>query len=307
MELTHPPQRAIALGFFDGIHRGHGMLMQKALERAQEKQLTPAVFTFDRHPSDLYADTPVALINSAEDRADLIHRLYGIDDVIFSHFDEAMMRMPWEDFIDKMLYEDYHARHLVCGEDFHFGYRGEGNPERLRARCAELGIACDVIPLMEINGIKVGSTYIRTLLLKGDMEQAAKFLGHPHCLSHTVEHGKRLGSSIGIPTVNLTIPPHVLTPAHGVYATRVQIGRRSYPGVTNIGVRPTVEDSNRVTVETFILDFNGDLYGETIRVDFYQRLRTEKRFPSLEALKQQIERDMNSTRSYFSTHHTYTP
>ena len=302
MELTKKPQRVIALGFFDGIHRGHGMLMQKALERAQELHLTPAVFTFDRHPSDLYADTPVALINSAEDRADLIHRLYGLDDVIFSHFDDQMMRMPWEDFITKMLYQDYGARHLVCGEDFHFGYRGEGDPEKLRAKCAELGIQCDIIPLMEIDGIKVGSTHIRTLLLDGNMERAQEFLGHPHCLSHTVEHGKKLGSSIGIPTVNLTIPPHVLTPAHGVYATRVQIGAESYMGATNIGVRPTVDDSNRVTVETFILDFSGNLYGQTLRVDFYKRLREEMRFSSLEELKAQIQRDMNSTRSYFGLH-----
>ena len=300
MELTKNRQRVIALGFFDGIHRGHGMLMQKALQRARELDLTPAVFTFDRHPSDLYADTPVSLINSAEDRADLIHRLYGIDDVIFSHFDEAMMRMPWDEFITKMLYEEYGARHLVCGEDFHFGYRGEGNPQKLCAKCAELGIQCDVIPLMEIDGIKVGSTYIRTLLLAGNMERAMEFLGHPHCLSHTVEHGKKLGSSIGIPTINLTIPPHVITPAHGVYATRVQIGDNSYMGATNIGVRPTVDNSTHVTVETFILDFSGDLYGQTLRVDFYQRLREEKRFSSLSALQAQIEQDMLSTRSYFS-------
>lgn len=294
--------RVIALGFFDGIHRGHGMLMQKALDRAKELQLSPAVFTFDRHPSDLYADTPVELINSTADRADLIHRLYGIDDVIFSHFDEAMMRMPWENFITDMLYRDYGARHLVCGEDFHFGYRGEGNPEKLRSKCAELGIQCDIIPLMEIDHIKVGSTYIRTLLLEGDMERATEFLGHPHCLSHTVEHGKKLGSSIGIPTINLTIPPRVLTPAHGVYATRVQIGNNSYIGVTNIGVRPTVDDSQHVTVETFILDYTGDLYGEAIRVDFYKRLREERKFASLSDLKAQIDHDITSTRSYFEYH-----
>ena len=298
--MTTPPYRSIALGFFDGIHRGHGMLMQRAKERANELHLSPAVFTFDRHPSDLYADTPVQLINSAQDRADLIHRLYGIEDVIFSHFDEAMMRMPWEDFIRKMLYQEYGARHLVCGEDFHFGYRGEGDPIRLQALCEDLGIRCDVIPLMEIDGIKVGSTYIRTLLAAGDMERAAEFLGHPHCLSHTVEHGRRIGSSIGIPTVNLTVPPHVLTPAHGVYATQVQVGTSRYPGVTNIGVRPTVDDSQRVTVETFLLDFQGDLYDKTLRVDFYRHLRSERKFASLEELKEQIHKDEASVRYYFA-------
>ncbi|MCB7512901.1 MAG: bifunctional riboflavin kinase/FAD synthetase [Clostridiales bacterium] len=302
MEQTHSAHRAIALGFFDGIHRGHGQLMERAILRAREYNLRPAVFTFDRHPSDLYADTPVQLINSAQDRADLIHRLYGIREVIFSHFDEAMMRMPWEDFLTKMLYEQYGARYLVCGEDFHFGYRGEGNPSKLAATCKMLSIGCDIIPLMEIDGTKVGSTYIRSLLAEGDMERATKFLGHPHCLSHTVEHGKRLGSSIGIPTVNLTVPPHVLTPAHGVYATRVQIGKASYMGVTNVGIRPTVDHSTHVTVETFILDFNGDLYGQTLRVDFYKRLRDERKFASLDELKIQIQRDMDSTRSFFQKH-----
>lgn len=302
MDLITPHPRALALGFFDGIHRGHGMLLNKTIERAREMNLFPAVFTFDRHPSDLYAKSPVELINSAADRADLIARLYHINDVIFSHFDEAMMRMPWEDFIEKMLYEEYGARHLVCGEDFHFGYRGEGNPEKLQKKCAELGIGCDVLPLMELEHMKVGSTCIRTMLLEGDMERAATFLGHPHCLSHTVEHGKKLGSSIGIPTVNLTVPPHVLTPAHGVYATRVQIGTESFPGVTNIGTRPTVDDSSRITVETFILDFSGDLYGQTIRVDFYRRLRGVQKFPSLDALKAQIQQDTAATRAYFAIH-----
>lgn len=277
------------------------MLMKTATDRARELGLSPAAFTFDRHPSDLYGDTPVQLINSAEDRAGLIRRLYAIDDVIFSHFDKAMMRMPWEEFITKMLYEDCGARHLVCGEDFHFGYRGEGTPEKLKETCAQLGIGCDIIPLLEIDGVKVGSTYIRTLLLDGDMERAAEFLGHPHCLSHTVEHGKHIGTSIGIPTINLTIPPHVLTPAHGVYATRVKLSDGSgYPGVTNIGVRPTVDASERVTVETFILDFSGDLYDQRLRVDFYKRLREERKFGSLTALKQQIDRDMDAARSYFA-------
>ena len=302
MEQNTQQHRSLALGFFDGIHLGHGMLLNKAVERAHELDLTPAVFTFDRHPSDLYADTPVLLINSAEDRADLIHRLYGIDDVIFSHFDEAMMRMPWEEFVENMVYDSCGARHLVCGEDFHFGYRGEGNPQKLLKKCSELGIACDIIPLMEIEHIKVGSTYIRKLLSEGNMERATEFLGHPHCLSHTVEHGKKLGSSIGIPTINLTVPPHVLTPAFGVYATQVQIDEKIFMGVTNVGTRPTVDDSTHVTVETFILDFSGDLYGQNLRVDFYKRLREERKFASLDELKAQIQRDMDSTRTYFALH-----
>lgn len=289
--------RSIALGFFDGIHRGHGMLMEKALERAEEKKLTPAVFTFDRHPSELYSSTPPQLINSKEDRAGLIHRLYGIEDVIFSHFDEAMMRMPWRDFIRRMLYEDYTARHLVCGEDFRFGYRGEGDPDRLREECENLGIGCDVIPLLELEGMKVSSTCIRGFLQNGDMERAALCLGHPHCLTRRVEHGRRIGRTMGYPTVNLTIPDHVLTPAHGVYATRVYLGTAVYSAVTNIGVRPTVDDSGTVTIETFLLGYHGELYGETLRVEFLKRLREERKFENVDSLREQIGKDIEAAKA----------
>ena len=142
--------------------------------------------------------------------------------------------------------------------------------------------------------------YIRTLVEAGDVERAAEFLGHRHCLSRTVEHGQRIGRTIGIPTVNLTMPPRVLVPAHGVYITRVYLpDGRSFAGVTNVGTRPTVSDSDAVSVETFLLDFDGDLYGQTIRLDFCRRLRGEQKFDSLEALRQGIQRNIAQTRAYF--------
>ena len=291
----------IALGFFDGVHRGHGELLKKAVARANELQAVPAVFTFDRPPKEVVTGKPVFLINSAEERKDIIRRIYGIEQVILAPFDNAMMTMGWEDFITELLVKQYGAVHLVAGHDYHFGHRNQGTPELLVSKCAQLGIGCDIIPKVELDGITVSSTYIRTLVESGDLERAAEFLGHRHCLSQTVEHGHRIGRTIGIPTINFTVPPHVLVPGRGVYVTRVYLpDGRSFPGVTNVGTRPTVTDSDAVFVETFLLDFDGDLYGERIRLEFCRYLRSEQKFASLEKLQQQIHRDISQVRVYFS-------
>ena len=207
----------IALGFFDGVHRGHGALLQKTVERARELGAVPAVFTFDRPPKEVVTGKPVYLINSPEDRRGLIERIYGIRDVILAPFDQAMMTMRWEDYI-RMLIRDYGAVHFVAGHDHHFGHKNEGNPELLQAKCRELGLGCDIIPKVEIEGITVSSTYIRSLLREGDMLRAEYFMGHPHFLTDVVRHGHRLGHHLGAPTVNMQFAPGVLVPLHGVYA-----------------------------------------------------------------------------------------
>ena len=291
----------IALGFFDGVHRGHGALLRKAAERAGELNAAPAVFTFDRSPKEFVTGKPVLLINSNDDRRDIIRRVYGIQRVIFAPFDREMMTMPWQDFITELLVKQYGAVHLVAGHDYRFGHKNEGTVERLREKCRELGLGCDIIPKVELEGITVSSTYIRTLLEQGDVERAALFLGHPHCLSQTVRHGQRLGRTIGIPTVNLAVPAHVLTPERGVYITRAFLpDGRSCPGVTNVGTRPTVTEGDTVSVETYLLGFDGDLYGQSVRLDFYKRLRGEVKFPSLEALRQEILRNVAETEAYFA-------
>ena len=296
-------KRVIALGFFDGVHRGHGALLSRVAQVAQEMGATPAAVTFDTHPENLILGSPMPLISSPLDRAELMRRYYGIQEVIIAHFDDRMMHMPWRDFVTEFLIRENGAIHLVAGHDFHFGYKGEGNPERLKAICAELGIGCDIIPKVELDGITISSTYIRTLLAQGEMERANYFLGHPHTLTDTVAHGKKLGTTLGFPTVNLRFAPGVLVPARGVYATRVCFENgNSRPAVTNIGVRPTVDDHGAVNVEGFILDFDGDLYGQTIRMEFYHYLRGERKFPSLEALRDEVMRNAGQTRAYFAAH-----
>lgn len=289
----------IALGFFDGVHRGHGALLQKTAERARELGAVPAAFTFDRPPKEVVTGQPVYLINSDRDRQGLMERLYGIQQVVFAPFDRTMMTMPWEEYI-QMLIHDYGAVHFVAGHDHRFGHKNSGNVLLLQAKCAELGLGCDIIPQVTLDGITVSSTYIRTLVEGGDIERAADFLGHRHCLSQTVQHGQRLGRTIGIPTVNLAVPEHVLAPAHGVYVTEVFLpdGRR-FPGVTNVGTRPTVSDSGAVSVETFLLGFDGDLYGQEIRLEFCRRLRGERKFDSLEALREEIQHNIREAEAYF--------
>ena len=294
-------KRVIALGFFDGVHLGHGALLRRVGELAMQYRAVPAAVTFDTHPENLILKTPaVPLLSSPLDRAELMRRYYGIQDVIVAHFDERMMHMPWREFVTDYLVAEHGAVHVVAGHDFHFGYKGEGNPERLTQLCRQLGVGCDIVPKVERDHITVSSTYIRTLVAQGEMERANDFLGHPYTLTDTVVHGKKLGTTLGFPTVNLRFQPGVLIPAYGVYATRVWFeSGESRLAVTNVGIRPTVDDGDRVTVEGFILDFTGNLYGQTVRMEFYQHLRGERKFDSLAALKEEVMRNADQTRSYF--------
>ena len=296
-------KRVIALGFFDGVHMGHAALLRRTVEEAARRGCTPAVFTFDRPPKEVVTGVPCPLINSPEDRRELVSRLYGIREVIMAPFDREMMTTGWEDFITEILVGRYHAVHLVAGHDHRFGHKNQGTPELLQAKCRELGLGCDIIPKVEIGNITVSSTYIRRLIELGQMERAARFLGHPHTLTGAVRHGRGVGSSRLFPTANLVIPPHVLVPSHGVYVTRVYLpDGTNYAAVTNVGTRPTLDNGTDITVEACILDFNGDLYGQTLRLEFYRYLRHEMRFDSLDALRARIAADEETTRRYFEEH-----
>ena len=293
--------RVIALGFFDGVHLGHGALLRRTAEEASRRGCVPAVFTFDRPPKEVVTGVPCPLINSPEDRRDLVRRLYGIQDVLMVPFDNEMMTTSWEDFVTEILVRRYHAVHLVAGHDHHFGHKNQGTPELLAGKCRELGLGCDIIPKVEVGGITVSSTYIRRLLELGQVRRANRFLGHPHTLTGTVRHGRGIGSSQLFPTANLAVPPHVLVPSHGVYAALATLedGAR-YAAVTNVGVRPTVHNGPDVTVEACLLDFQGDLYGRRLRLEFFDHLRQEIRFDSLDALRAQIQSDAEATRAYFA-------
>ena len=296
-------KRVIALGFFDGVHNGHAALMRRTYQVAKEIGAVPSAFTFDPHPQNVIFGKPTPLLTSPEDRADLMRKCYGIEDVIVEPFTVERMKQPWRDFVEQTLVKELGAVHLVCGHDYHFGYKGEGNPNRLRELCGELGIGCDVIEKVEQEGITVSSTYIRTLVAQGEIERANEFLGHPYSPSDHVSHGKKLGTTLGFPTVNLKLKEHVMPPAKGVYATKVILENGDVlPAVTNVGTRPTVDDGDQLTIEGFILDFHGDLYGQKIQMEFYKYLREERKFPSFDALKAEIAHNVDQTREYFASH-----
>lgn len=292
-------RRVIAIGFFDGVHIGHASLLNMAKKRAKELGCAPAVLTFDIHPSKLVEKKHVPLINSAGGRVDIIERLFGIDEVLILHFDNEMRSMPWEEFAQALI-DDFEAVHVIIGHDFRFGFKGLGTPDKLYGMCQDNGVGCDIMPEVKKDGRKVSSTYIRELISAGEIEKANEYLGHPHSLVDTVRYGYKLGRTMGAPTINMAFPEGVLVPAFGVYATRVAIGKTEHNAVTNVGVRPTVSNGDEVTVESFILDYNGDLYGRQVRVDFHKFLRAEMKFSDIEQLKTQIREDAEATREYFS-------
>jgi len=279
--------------------------------------LSPALLTFDRSPREFVTGTPVPLLTTVQERSRTARALFPGMEVITVPFDRAMMTMPWEDFV-VMLSEVYRARWLVAGHDFHFGRGGEGNPQRLAEECARLGMGCDIIPRVELDGVTVSSTHIRGLVERGELEEAGRFLGHPFVLSGPVVHGSELGRTLGTPTANLLIPPGVIAPGFGVYAAKVEVlpvwpdnhepsgpqhlpGEGPYLAVTNVGVRPTVNASGTgVTVEPWILDFSGDLYGRSLRLELHKQLRGERKFSGVDELRAAILDNAAQTRAYFA-------
>lgn len=293
--------RVLALGFFDGVHLGHGALLNKTKERAAFLGAVPSVLSFDVHPDRIVFGEEVPLIGDTSSREEIIRRCYGIENVVFIHFSKSVSQMPWQEFAERLI-DELDAVWLVCGHDFSFGYKGEGTAEKLKEYCRQKGIGCDIIPAVVIDGQTVSSTHIRELLKAGDIEEANRLLGHPHCLSDTVHSGYHLGQKIDAPTINMFFPPSVIIPRLGVYATKVVLSDGGeYRAVTNIGVRPTVSDDNTVSVESHLLHYEGNLYGVPARVDFYKFLRPEQKFEDLESLSRQIKNDAEETEKYFQT------
>ncbi len=280
--------KIIALGFFDGVHLGHQALLRECVRLAAATGCTPAALTFAAHPDTFVLGQAPGLINTLPDRVRLLTR-FGAAEVLTLPFDERVRSTPYPAFF-RRLREEFGAAGLVCGYDFRFGAGGAGDAARLAALCREAGMACSVVARESLDGVTVSSSRVRALLAAGDVENANRYLGHAHRLSGTVVDGRHLGRTIGIPTANLAFPPELLAPKFGVYATRCHFAGGQYAGVTNIGRRPTV-GGHHVTVETWMPDFSGDLYGQTLTLEFRFFVREEMRFENLAALREQIRRD----------------
>ena len=291
-------QTIYALGFFDGVHLGHRALLRECRRLASQAGWDAGVVTFGSHPDALVFGSAPVLINTPADRERLLRR--DMDRVVTLPFDEKMHTTDWKDFLD-LLCRDYGAAGFVCGDDFRFGSRGAGNGRLLSDYCRERSLPWAVVPEQTVHGTRVSSTHIRGLLERGEMEEAAAFLGHPHILTGRVVHGRQLGRTLGIPTANLPLPAGLTVPRFGVYACLVELEGQKHPAVTNVGTRPTVNGQG-ITVEPWLLSYDGDLYGREITLEFHKFLRPERKFPSLEALRQEILHNAAQTEEFF--HHT---
>ena len=290
-------KRIFALGFFDGVHLGHQALLTQCVRLAEQRNCEAAAITFDRHPQSLFLNTPPMLISTLPDRLELLKR-YGIAYIETFPVTKETMATPWQEFLELLVRRG--AEGFVCGRDFRFGHRGQGNSGNLLAFCEARGMPCIIVEEQSLDCIRISSTYIRRQIEEGDMATAVRFLGHPYVLTGTVVPGKQLGRRLGIPTANLRLPEEAAVPKFGVYACRCIIDGEAYPAVTNVGTRPTVEGRG-ITVEPWILDYSGDLYGRDITLEFYRFLRREQKFPDLDALKAQIREDAEMTREYLQT------
>lgn len=290
-------KKIFALGFFDGVHRGHRVLLQQCAELAKQLGCATAAITFDRHPQALFRNIPPALISTVEDRK-LLLSFYGMDSVTVLPVTKEVMSTNWQIFLEQLLEDG--AAGFVCGDDFRFGARGEGSSEKLKQFCRERDLPCIIVPEQTVDGIRISSTYIRSQIENGDMATAVKFLGHPLILTGQVVPGKQLGRRLGIPTANLLLPAGLAVPKFGVYVCRAWVDGAYHGAVTNVGTRPTVAGEG-ITVEPWILDFDRDLYGKTITLEFHYFLRPEQKFTDLEALKNQIHADAEHTREYLKS------
>lgn len=286
---------AVAMGYFDGIHIGHRTVIDGAVQWAKSHGASPAVFTF-RLPAD--SKMKGRRLLSTEDKHDLVAAM-GVEHYLCPDF-EAIKAMTPEQFV-RGIVQDCQARALFCGENFTFGAKAAGTPDLLRTLCAPLGVEVVVLPMAEFEEKTVSSTRIRTALEGGDIPAANAMLGMPYAIRFPVHHGQGLGHKLGVPTINQIYPEGFQLPRYGIYITRTRIGDRWYPSATGLGTRPTVnDDTTRVTCETFIPGFSGDLYGTDPVVEFYTYLSPSKKFDSLDALRDCINDAAKKAQRYFA-------
>lgn len=275
---------AVALGTFDGLHIGH----QRIIDNARSFGLPVTAYSFANIPAAFFGRDIRAILSREEKTAAFAE--YGVDHLMMVPFDEVIMNMPARDFLD-FLYYKLNARVISCGFNYSFGKKAEGNPAFLQAYAEEKGIRAIISPPIMMGEEPVSSTLIRTALKDGNIRKANEMLGKRYFIMGTVQHGKRLGNKIGFPTVNLPFPEEKLCPKAGVYAACVTVEGREYPAMTNIGVRPTVESTNIPNAETYIIGFDGDLYGKQLRVELIDFIRPEVKFASVDELKNQLKKD----------------
>jgi len=298
VESFRPSAKTIVtIGTFDGVHLGHQKLIQRLLQLKKEKGGETTILTFDPHPRKvLFPDqTDLKLITTTAEKCALLEQ-FGIDNVIVYPFTKAFSGMHAADYIEQIIVKGLHTDTLVIGYDHRFGSNREGNIETLQQVSGKFGFALEEIPARDVDSINVSSTRIRKAIEEGDMETANRFLGYTFFVKGAVVKGKQLGRTIGYPTANIeTGDPDKIIPRIGVYAVYTEVRGQRYKGMLNVGINPTTDSDNRIKVEVNIFDFDQEIYGDTIKVEFVKYIRDEKKFSGLDELKAALAQDKIDT------------
>jgi riboflavin kinase/FMN adenylyltransferase len=290
---------AVTIGFFDGVHLGHRAVIGRTVDVAREQELAAVAVTFDRHPREVFSPgREPRLLTTLERKVDLVAKA-GVDALVILEFTDEFSRWPPEEFVDRVLVDGLTARHVVVGENFTFGFRAAGTVPVLRDMGKEQGFAVDGVGILELDGRAVSSTSIRQALTDGDLAWPERALGRRFVLDGHVVRGAGRGKGLGWPTANLRTLPRLLLPGEGVYAARALHRDSGYRAAVNVGTNPTF-GQEPVHLEAYLLDFDGDLVGEPLSIEFWARLRDEVRFDSVEALSKQIADDVERTRELVS-------
>ncbi|MCB6992599.1 bifunctional riboflavin kinase/FAD synthetase [bacterium 210820-DFI.6.37] len=296
-EIGNIEETVVALGNFDGVHKGHQQIISRTVKSAEAAGYKSAVFTFSNHPKNLMAgENTVKNILYPEEKAAIMEAL-GIDYMFNIPFDRSILTMDPVRFIDRLLLDKFHMRQAYCGFNYRFGYKAAGNAELLMKEGLKKGFGIHIQEPFEIDGNLVSSTFIRSLIQEGKVDQCEKYMGRLYSIGGEVVVGNKLGRTIGFPTSNIMIDEAMVTPPNGVYVTYCLYNGVRYPSVTNVGVKPTI-GTYKKNVETHIFNFNKELYGKEIRVEFLEKTRDEQKFDSVEALSKQITEDCITARSY---------
>jgi riboflavin kinase/FMN adenylyltransferase len=306
MKIFHGTENAnisrptvLTLGVFDGLHLGHQRIMQTVVERARVANAAATVLTFDPHPrAVLHPESAPPLLQTLDQRLAAFEVL-GIEQAIVIQFNREFAAQDAETFLSETVSERLHAKEVYLGKGFAFGKNRGGNIELLRKMSRDLGFFADEVPEVRLRDERISSSKIRELLAMGKINRARKMLGRPYGVEGVIVRGDRRGHTIGFPTANLH-PHNRVIPKFGVYTTATLIEDKWRRGVTNVGVRPTFETDTEPSIETYIFDFDGDLYGDVLRVRFLHRIRDEKKFGGIDELRAQIEKDTRRARSFFS-------
>ncbi|MEG1312368.1 MAG: bifunctional riboflavin kinase/FAD synthetase [Romboutsia sp.] len=288
-EIENIKKSIVTIGNFDGLHKGHQVLIKKAVESSKKRNAKSVVFTFENHPANYFAKTPIKNIITNEEKIQRLKDL-GVDFVVCIPFDEHITKISAIDFVKTILLDRLGAVKIIVGHDFTFAKNKEGDTNLLKKLSVKYGFDIEVIMPIKINDIRVSSTYIRNLVAQGSVCSVKEYLGYNCEIKGNVIKCKQLGRTIGFPTANMEVDEDILIPKNGIYATKVYIDEKVYYGATNIGYNPTV-NGDKLSIETNILNFDEDIYGKIINIEFLERIRDEKKFTSLDELKKQLKKD----------------